>query len=677
MCNNILSKNLEALMIHQSYIYQILSNLDDNEEKNFYIADNNGIKSLFVKNNEGMHIQYSSFINPEKEAEDYLEKLDIEYNRSIYLVIGIGIGNIISRLVEKITKRSKVVCYEKDAHLLKAILSIIDLSHYICEKKIIFVLGENNIISEDQQIYTIVMAYINSFVSKTQIIVLPIYDLNYISFANKMIKMTMEKKDLVKFLYGNSLDDTLVGLDNNLENFFEFVNNPGINDFLQKYGDVYKNKPAIIVASGPSLDKNVKDLKLAQGKALILTCDGSMETLRKNGIRFDMVGSVERIQKTYEAFYENKTLPEDAILTVPIIVHPAIVKAMKNKILFSKKHDVYSDWVNEFTSDAKGAVASSPSVSHMMFGIAKRLGANPIIIIGQDLSYSPEGVSHTTEAKEVITKIDTKASKVFVEGKDGTQLASTYVWKQFLMAYESLLYNHEGTVIDATEGGAKIKGTEIMTLKDAIQKHCNDNIPRVLDLLNQIEIDNELENEALLKGYNEIRRTIKLFNVLRMKASKSKKWVHKSLEILKSGLETEEQLNDIYDCIDFGGKDIPRFIGKHSKLNMYFQYIILVAVYKINMIKSDKFTLDSIEENLNIINDMVGDIHKYSCKAMKMMVKHYDKFTESIEQKAFDNVKVKHLSYILELVDNPIYDIPLRTMLGYAPKIAAEVRNDE
>lgn len=668
MCNAILSKNLEALMTHQKHAYEILTNINDDQEKNFYIVENEGNKCVFVKNDKGNYIQYSSFINYEKEIDDYLENINTEYNRSIYMIIGIGAGNIISRLLERITEKSIVICYERDAHLLKEILSIIDLSEYICGKRLLFVIGESNLFSEDEQIYSIAIRHINNFISKTQIITLPVYDLNYISFANKMIKVTMEKKELVKFLYGNDLDDTLVGLDNSLENFLELVSNAGINEFLSKYDNVYKNKPAIIVASGPSLDKNIKDLKLAEGKALILTCDGSMETLRKNDIKFDMVGSVERIRKTYEAFYENKVLPEDAALAVPILVHPAIIKSMKKKILFSKKSDVFSDWVNQFTSDAKGAVHASPSVSHMMFGLAKSLGADPIILIGQDLSYSPDGVSHTSDAKEVITKIDTKTSKVFVEGKDGTQLASTYIWKQFLLAYESLLYNHKGNVIDATEGGAKIKGTQIMTLKEAIERYCISDIPKFSDLLNQIEIDKDLEIRATLEGFKEIRRLIKLFNILRMMSIKSRKWVKKSLVQLKAGLETEEQLNDIYDCIDFGGQEIPLFIKKHNKLNMYFQYVLLIATYKINMIKSDKFTLESIEENLNIINGMVVNVEKYSCKAMKLLVKHYYKFAQIIEQNSYTENKPKKIDYINELVSDSKYDIPERTRLGYMPK---------
>ena len=124
-----------------------------------------------------------------------------------------------------------------------------DLSEYIIDKKLFFVVGGTEDPSEDKQIFDLVFRYFENFVSKIHPIVLPVYSRDYISFASRVIRITDEKKEYIKFGLGNNIDDTLVGLDNYLANFSELSDNPGINEFLEKYGDVYRGKPAIIVTS--------------------------------------------------------------------------------------------------------------------------------------------------------------------------------------------------------------------------------------------------------------------------------------------------------------------------------------------------------------------------------------------------------------------------------------------
>ena len=58
-----------------------------------------------------------------------------------------------------------------------------------------------------------------------------------------------------------------------------------------------------------------------------------------------------------------------------------------------------------------------------------------------------------------------------VEGNYTPSLKSNPILKMFHNAYEVDVANHQGTVINATEGGAKIAGTVVSTLQEALDQH--------------------------------------------------------------------------------------------------------------------------------------------------------------------------------------------------------------
>ena len=89
---------------------------------------------------------------------------------------------------------------------------------------------------------------------------------SYYSIYGDWIK-TMQNRilDVVRhayFILGNDMEDTIIGIKNNLENINVLLESPSIKEFKNSYVDV----PLFIVSAGPSLDKNVCELKKAPGK---------------------------------------------------------------------------------------------------------------------------------------------------------------------------------------------------------------------------------------------------------------------------------------------------------------------------------------------------------------------------------------------------------------------------
>ena len=88
----------------------------------------------------------------------------------------------------------------------------------------------------------------------------------------------IEAINQVLLLYGNDPYDSLLGIKFTLRNIPTIIDYTGIADLK----DVFKGKPGIVVASGPSLDKNVKLLEGLREKAVICAADGSVKICMGN-----------------------------------------------------------------------------------------------------------------------------------------------------------------------------------------------------------------------------------------------------------------------------------------------------------------------------------------------------------------------------------------------------------
>ena len=85
---------------------------------------------------------------------------------------------------------------------------------------------------------------------------------------------------------------------NILTNIPEIIKNPGIEPLKEKR----KKKPAICVAAGPSLDKNIQLLSRIKSRALIICADGALKVLLRHGIKPDIVTSIHPEQLTTKPF---------------------------------------------------------------------------------------------------------------------------------------------------------------------------------------------------------------------------------------------------------------------------------------------------------------------------------------------------------------------------------------
>ena len=311
-----------------------------------------------------------------------------------------------------------------------------------------------------------------------------------------------------------------------------------------------KDYPAIILSAGPSLDKNIDDIKDIKGRALLVCTDAALNTAIKHGVRPDIVVSVDP-ELTTEFFRseEGRDLP----LLVHVMGTTAIRDVNKGRKFYVSDRDYYLAKVLSECNKCISPLSTGGSVANTAFSLAKQAGCVNIILMGQDLGF-PGNKVHAQDTFLDEDDIDENDNSYFyTESIDGGQILTSTDMENYRKWFEQMVRIYpELNVIDATEGGALIKGTEIITITEAIDKYCPDERIDFEGIINTCEyLLNEEEriviNNIINKTFDDIDNSIEY------------------LEKAKRDYAKLEKLNQKrkYNTKEF--RSIIDKIGKHNK----------------------------------------------------------------------------------------------------------------
>ncbi len=227
--------------------------------------------------------------------------------------------------------------------------------------------------------------------------------------------------------------------------------------------------PIILVAAGPSLQKNVGELAKAKGKAIIIVVAHALAPVLQAGIFPDLVAHMD--PNSYLYFLQEDRARKCRML-LNVKVDRNIQEAYQGQCIYYGFSDIF--FPKGILSDPMQEGAAGGSVATEIFTLFRRAGFRNFILVGQDLAYGDEGMSHCGE-KQISTHDE---HWTFTESIKGDRVKTRDDWLGFLHYFEEEIAVHpEIRVVDATEGGAKIRGTQIMSLKEAIGTICRQEYP--------------------------------------------------------------------------------------------------------------------------------------------------------------------------------------------------------
>lgn len=229
-----------------------------------------------------------------------------------------------------------------------------------------------------------------------------------------------------------------------------------------------KNIPIIIVAAGPSLDKNIEELKKAKNKALIVSVSRAVRKLEQYEIASDIIAITDANQNID---YLKECKCKNALFLISGFASMNIQKKYNGRLLFhSFDVDIFPKSL--IKQDEKD-YTDTGSVATDIVNLFVKNGFSKFILVGQDLAFGENEVSHADGSCEVRNE-----EKRYIEGIGGNKVLSRGDWIIFKKTYEKMLAdNPQVTIVDATEGGALIKGTQVIGLQKTLEMYCDKEIP--------------------------------------------------------------------------------------------------------------------------------------------------------------------------------------------------------
>ncbi|MBU0700427.1 DUF115 domain-containing protein [bacterium] len=401
---------------------------------------------------------------------------------NILAILGFGYSSHINEILQKTENKTFILVIDHDIEGFKSILSKKDLTHILKSPRVIFSIGED---PSEAVRHRIDQYYRLSTIPDIMIVEYKPATTQNAAFYQDVRKYLHEATLIATQNLATLAEHAPIWQKHILKNLPYVISSPGLKQLFGKFVGV----PAIIVAAGPSLDKNVELLKEVKGKALILCVDTALGTLIKHGISPDVVVAIDATEKNYRYYLKPVEIPEGTYLFTGPAVYSDALPLFSPNIFFSGFGHPWLAWIETFIGE-RGAIKLGGSVSTAGFDLAVRFGANPVIFIGQDLSF-PDNKVYTKgvmperikEAEEYAKNLNT----ILVEDIYGNQVPTTQSMWTWIRWFEYQIQQRPDiTYIDATEGGAKITGTEILTLRETINRYCQKNIS-VKEILDDIK----------------------------------------------------------------------------------------------------------------------------------------------------------------------------------------------
>ncbi|EAI4080549.1 motility associated factor glycosyltransferase family protein [Campylobacter jejuni] len=502
----IFKKNLENLKGQENLkLKEKLEKFKKLEKFNYkFNSDPLDINIIDLKNKKNI------YENPLKELHSKLEEFNQTYLR-YPVVFFYGLGNgVFYKAISQNEAHKRIVIFEPELEIIFMVFHWIDFSEDLQKGRMIIIHSEELNPPKAEKLFSILD---QERIFKTYI--LQIHSKFY-DFYKKNIRqinmLNIKAMQNIALTHGTSPADAMEGIRNFVTNLPKMLTHAKFSTLLQKR--TYKSKNAIIVATGPSLAKQLPLLKEYVGKASIFCADSSYPILAKHGIKPDYVLSLERGELTSEFFNNDfKDFDKNILFILASLTHPNSIKYLeknhKNYLLFSRTLPfALSIGLHHF-----GYLSGGMSVAHTCYELAVLLGHKNIILIGQDLAYDKDGLSHT---KDYINldfhqddfKRDQGKYQISAYGGEGL-VESSEVWVLFKQIFESYIHAGKDYVktYNCTEGGARIEGSIEKPFKEVCEELLTKELKKPFS---KIKAPKRKESyELMLQAYTKIKKGMK------------------------------------------------------------------------------------------------------------------------------------------------------------------------
>jgi len=327
---------------------------------------------------------------------------------------------------------------------------------------------------------------------------------------------------------------------NSIKNFIQVLDSPDI--LIDKKG-YFQNKPAVLVASGPSLEEEINNLKIIKenGMAYIFTVGTAINTLIQHGV-------YPHAACTYDPTEENqiicKEVLEKGIKSIPLIFGSTVGYETIEKYPGPKMHMLISQdsaaafYLRTRDKDRVETINDAATIAVITLQLVAQLGFNPIILVGQNLAYLDNKHYAAGSTFHPIEAGDHELNNaVLVKDVYGNKVASSPTFNRMRQQFEIYIGHYkERDVINTTKNGAHIEGARFENLDELIKN----------ELHNRVVDDSWLESEECSYDIEYLIDQSRIMNTAYEEAAQL---------LVKCKLDLKK-INDLKECGD------PQIIGQ-------------------------------------------------------------------------------------------------------------------
>lgn len=428
---------------------------------------------IFRVSYRGKILYLNGKYNPAFAGEDWLKRVEKIDDFATVIIVGIHDAIHIRNILKHVKPTTNVMIYEPSINVFIKAIEEIDLT-FLFEENIPVGLVVDGINEQELPVYFSKMINYDSM-TMLKVYISPNYDKLFTLKVKKFVSSVKKYSFDIEKNWNTVVRYTTVNAENvfnNIKYLYEGYSIGSLGNLIPK------NVPSIIVSAGPSLNKNILDLKNAVGKANIIATDTAMKPLLNAGIIPNFFVVVDGLKPGL--LFEHKDISKVPMVTMTAI-STSPMKIHKGKKFFYASDSMLEEKIMDcaYEKDSNTvlipALPSGGSVANSAFSLARFMGSETIILVGQDLAMTGNKTHADGTFKDKMDSIDVESGEYFeIEAIDGGKVLTRLDFKMYLDWFEEQIKEMgDMRVIDATEGGAKIHGTEIMPLKEAIDRYCN------------------------------------------------------------------------------------------------------------------------------------------------------------------------------------------------------------
>jgi Uncharacterized protein conserved in bacteria len=381
-------------------------------------------------------------------------------------ILGMGNLHYLEELNKVADESVQILIYEPNFSVFYRQLQLADFKKMFGNRTVVLIVEGINEKGLERMISTMLQG---DRVPLMKYFVLP----NYVELCLEQVEKFLNLlKENAKSYYV-SLGTKMFFRNNLADNFYSNVRyvRTGYKAF-QLFGVIPTDIPAFIVSAGPSLNKNIKELKRAKNKSFIIAVDTAIKPLVQAGVMPDMFATLDGIKPV-------ELIEQEEAKRIPLLAKLNSTKGMLDfhigKKFFIDDGFRYANKLFEINQKRIEGFPVGGSVATLAFSLACYLGFKKIVFVGQDLAYTNNKSHADGTFQEKMPEEDTKKF-IVVPGNYEEEVPTlpnlNGYRKWFGEAIEQWKKGHDVEFINATEGGAKIEGTILMPLAEVIDKEC-------------------------------------------------------------------------------------------------------------------------------------------------------------------------------------------------------------